>query len=57
MPLYDKQVKAAKPKDKPYKLTDAEGLYLMVSIKGAKSWRYDYKFASKRKTSPLALIP
>jgi hypothetical protein len=42
MPLTDIVVKSAKPKEKPYKLSDAESLYLLVSAAG-KYWRYDYR--------------
>lgn len=31
LPLTDLQVKNAKPKDKPYKLTDGGGLYLLIT--------------------------
>ena len=41
-PLNDTQVKALKPKDKSYKLTDGQGLYIFVSPTGIKSWRIDY---------------
>lgn len=50
MSLTNLQVKNAKPKDRLYKLTDGNGLYLAVTTKGIKSWRYDYKFNGKRKT-------
>ncbi|MCU6498911.1 integrase arm-type DNA-binding domain-containing protein [Rugamonas sp. A1-17] len=38
----------ARPKDKPYKLTDGGGLYVAVSPSGKKSWRYQYTFDGKR---------
>jgi hypothetical protein len=34
---------------KPYKLSDEKGLYLLVKSAG-KYWRFDYRFAGKRKT-------
>jgi len=42
MALTARQVETAKPRDKPYKLTDGEGLYLYVSPAGGKSWRANY---------------
>ncbi len=36
MPLSDTQCKTAKPKEKPYKLTDEKGLYLLVAVSGGK---------------------
>jgi integrase len=50
MPLTALGVKNAKPKDKPYKLSDEKGLYLLVTPSGSKLWRLDYRFAGKRKT-------
>lgn len=35
-PLTDKQIREAKPKDKDYKLTDGDGLGLIVSKTGRK---------------------
>ena len=51
------QVKSAKPKDKQDKLTDGEGLYLLVMPNGSKYWRYDYRYQDKRKTLPLGVYP
>jgi integrase len=53
MPLTALAVKSAKPKDKPYKLSDGQGLYLLVTPSGGKLWRFDYRFAGKRKTLSL----
>lgn len=50
-------VKNAKPTDSQFKLTDGAGLYLLVTPKGAKYWRYDYRFAGKRKTLALGVYP
>lgn len=57
MPLSDSAVKAAKPKESAYKLADSGGLYLFVSVKGAKSWRFDYKFDGVRGTITFGLYP
>jgi hypothetical protein len=32
MALTDIAVKSAKPQDKPYKLTDGDGMYLLVTV-------------------------
>lgn len=47
MPLTDTAVKNAKPKGKPYKLSDRNGMYLLVSTTGARLWRYKYRIAGK----------
>jgi hypothetical protein len=47
--LTAREVEAAGPRDKPYKLADGKGLYLFVSPTGHKSWRWKYRFAGKEK--------
>lgn len=57
MKLTDKQVKAASPKDKNYKLSDGLGLYVLVTPKGAKYWRLKYRFLGKEKVLALGVYP
>ena len=40
--LTDAAVKAAKPKEKTYKLTGGKGLYLFVKPNGGKLWAFRY---------------
>ena len=49
-------VKKAKPLEKPYKMADGGGLYLLVNPAG-KYWRYDYRITGKRKTLALGVYP
>jgi integrase len=56
MPLSDTATRNAKPKDKPYKLADEKGLYLLIKPAG-KYWRLDYRFDGKRKTLALGVYP
>ena len=51
------QVKSAKATDKPKKLSDGGGLYLLVQPTGARYWRLDYRFAAKRKTLAIGVYP
>ena len=39
------------------KLTDGGGLYLLVTSKGHRYWRYDYRYAGVRKTLSLGIYP
>lgn len=48
--------RAAAAKDKPVKLADDRGLYLLVKPAG-KYWRWDYRHAGKRKTLALGVYP
>ena len=45
--LANKAVKAAAAKDKAYKIADRQGLFLHVSPKAHKTWRYKYRFDGK----------
>lgn len=47
--LTDIQIKKAKGGEKPYKLPDSGGLYLLVSTTGHRSWRLKYRFGGKEK--------
>jgi len=56
MPLTDAAIRNAKPKEKPHKLSDEKGLYLLVN-KAGKYFRFDYRYAGKRKTLALGVYP
>ncbi len=43
MSLTHIQISNAKPKEKAYKLADADALYLVVRPSGAKVWRMNYR--------------
>ena len=50
-------VKQTKASSKNTKLSDGGGLYLLVTKGGGKYWRYDYRFAGKRKTLAIGTYP
>ncbi len=56
-PLTDKEIKAAVPKEKEYKLFDGGGLYLSVTPKGQKWWRLKYRIDGKEKRISLGVYP
>lgn len=57
MPLTDMQCRTAKPKDKPYKLSDSEGLYLEVLPSGGRYWRLKYRLHGKEKRFAIGVYP
>lgn len=57
MKLSDKTIKASKPKERQYKLTDGEGLYLLVRPNGSKLWQMKYRYAQKGKTLSIGAYP
>lgn len=57
MPLTDTKLRNLKPREKPYKVTDGEGLYVYVTPKGSKLWRYRYRFGSVEKLLSFGAYP
>ena len=57
MALTDTAVRTAKPKEKPYKVADAQGLYLLVNPKGSKLWRVKYRMNGVERKLSLGSYP
>ena len=57
VPLTDVAIRNAKAADKPVKMFDGAGLYLLVSPTGGKLWRFKYQFAGKEKLLALGKWP
>src|SRR5262245_16588765 len=55
--LSDAAVRNAKPKPKPYKMSDGEGLFLLITPAGGKYWRMKYHFGTKEKLLALGVFP
>lgn len=46
--LTDAAIRRTKPNEKPFKMADMHGLYLLVQPNGARYWRMDYRHGEKR---------
>jgi integrase len=57
MSLTDTAIRRAKARDKPFKMFDAGGLFLLVTPSGGKWWRFKYRFADKEKLLSLGTYP
>lgn len=57
MALSDTAIRTAKPTDKPYKLTDEKGLFLLITANGSKYWRLKYRFDGKEKLLSFGTYP
>ncbi len=55
--LTDVVLRSAKPREKSYKLSDGEGLYVEVAPSGGKWWRVKYRFGGKEKRLSLGVYP
>jgi len=57
MALSDVKVRTAKPEEKAFKLTDSDGMVLLVHPNGSKYWRLRYRFGGKEKMLALGKYP
>lgn len=57
MKLSDAKIRAAKTKEKSYKLSDGERLQLLIHSNGSKYWQFSYKFAEKERVLSLGSYP
>ncbi|EAA7931793.1 DUF4102 domain-containing protein [Salmonella enterica subsp. enterica] len=57
MKLTARQISTVKPTEKPYKLSDGGGLYLLVNPNGSRYWRMKYRYAGKEKLLSIGVYP
>ncbi len=57
MALSDVKVRSAKPEAKAYKLTDGEGMVLLVHPNGSKYWRFRFRFGGKQHLMAFGVYP
>lgn len=55
--LNAKAIEALKPKEKQYKASDKDGLYVLVRTNGNRLWQYKYRFAGKEKVYSYGQYP
>lgn len=60
MALTDRAIQNAKPKEKPYKLSDEKGLFLLIRLQKdgktcGKYWRFKYRYGGKEKLLALGV--
>jgi hypothetical protein len=53
----DTAYRSAKPREKPFKLSDGGGLYLLIQPNATKLWRLAYRFDGKQKLLALGQYP
>lgn len=57
MPLTDTAIRTAKAADKPYKLSDERGLFVLVNPNGSKWWRLKFRVDGKEKMLSFGTYP
>lgn len=55
--LTDTAIRKARPGDKPVKMADEKGLFLLLTLAGGKLWRVKYRHAGKEKLLALGAYP
>ena len=57
MPLTDTAIRNIKPKNRPSKLADGNGLYLFVTPTGSRLWRLKYRFGGHERVLSIGAYP
>ena len=57
MALSDAKIRNLKPKEKPYKTADYDGLYVLTKPNGSKLWRFKYRLKGKEKLLSIGSYP
>ncbi len=57
MPLSDVKIRNLKPKEKQYKVSDFEGLYILVKPTGSKLWQMKYRYFGKERLLSFGAYP
>lgn len=57
MPLTELAIKNKKSSDKPFKMPDERGLFLLIHSNGSKYWRLRYSFEGKERLLALGVYP
>src|ERR1700683_71841 len=55
--ITEARIRAAKPREKPYKLFDERGLYMLINRDGSRWWRFKYRFEGREKLLSLGVYP
>ncbi len=55
--ITDIKIKSAKPREKSYRISDGQGLHVLVCPNGSKLWQLRYQFEGKPKTASLGPYP
>jgi hypothetical protein len=55
--LNEARIRASKPQEKPYKVFDERGLFLLITPSGGRLWRMRYRFAGVERLLTLGAYP
>lgn len=55
--LTDARIRSAKPAERPFKLSDGGGLYLLVNPSGSRWWRFKYRVDGRERGISMGVYP
>src|SRR5688572_31077824 len=53
--LSDTKIRSSKPRVKPYKIYDTDGLFLIINPNGSRWWRQRYRYAGREQLLSLGV--
>ncbi len=56
-PLTDARIRSLKPREKPYKVFDTRGLYVLIYSDGRRGWRFRYRYGGREKLLSMGSYP
>ncbi|MEO9863550.1 MAG: integrase arm-type DNA-binding domain-containing protein [Yoonia sp.] len=57
MPLSDIQIRNLKPREKSYKVSDFEGLFVLVKVNGSRLFQFKYRMDGKERLYSIGVYP
>jgi hypothetical protein len=57
MPLSDIQIRNLKPREKSYKVSDFEGLFVLVKVNGSRLFQFKYRMEGKERLYSIGVYP
>lgn len=57
MPLSDATIRSVKPREKSYKVSDFDGLFVLVKPTGSRLWQFKYRLDGKEKLLSIGPYP
>lgn len=57
MALTDARIRNLKPREKPFKTSDYDGLYILTNPNGSRLWRFKYRYMDKERLLALGKYP
>jgi hypothetical protein len=57
MPVSDRKIRNLKPREKSCKVSDFEGLFVLVKVNGSELWQFKYRMDGKERLYSIGVYP